>query len=212
MPSRNKKTASFLFLLYCFPLSFLLALATRSVHRDIPIAVFTRDPAATADIPPLSGVSSHFGVLLLTASGAICLFSWFISTFRSNPGKSSSFLFYSGCMSLILALDDLLMLHESLYPRVLGVNEKIVFLVYGLLILGGIIRFRKEILQSEYLILLIAFCFFGISIFIDLSDGFHEYSEATIWQWQIFLEDGFKLLGIVSWFGYFLKCSLVVSI
>ncbi len=204
MPAKKAKIVSFLFSLYCFPIFFLLLLVLVSLYQDSPIGKFTRDPAATAGISPFSGVASHFGVLLLTASGAICLFSWAVLK-KSDIGKISIFFLCSGLMSILLGLDDLLMLHESVYPRFLGISEKKVVIIYASLALGGVVRFRKEILKTEYSIMLLAILFFGLSILVDFSQ---DYVEEIVGQWRIFLEDGFKFLGIVAWFGYYLRSCL----
>lgn len=204
MSSKKTNIFSFLGALYCVPLFFLLLLVLLSLYQDSPISKFTRDPAATAGISPLTGVASHFGVLLLTASGAICLFSWVILK-KSGVGQLSVFLLCSGLMSIFLGLDDLLMLHESVYPRLFGISEKGVFLIYALILLGGSIKFRHVILKTEYSVLLLAIGFLGLSLIVD---GVQEYVDAVLGQWRIFLEDGSKFLGIVAWFGYYLRCCV----
>lgn len=209
MSVKNGKFALFLLSLYFLPLLFLVVLALVSLQLDIPIAVFTRDPAVTGKISPLSGIASHLGVLLLTASGAVCLFS--VAILRSSLHKSrfSIFLLCSGLMSLLLALDDLFMLHENIYPRLFHINEEFILLTYCLLVISGAIRFRKTIVQTEYLILLVGLGFLGLSLIVD---GFQDSIEEVIGQWRILFEDGFKLLGIVGWFGYFMKCCGIATI
>lgn len=207
MSFRNGKLVSFLLSLYFLPLLFLLVLVVASLKLDIPVAVFTRDPASIGSIHPLSGVASHFGVLVLTASGAISVFSWAILRPQSYR-RVSRFLLCSGLLSILLALDDLFMLHEKIYPQFFGVGEKITFLTYGLLVIGGTVKFRKTILETEYSILLVSLIFFGASLIVD---GFQDNIEDVLGQWRILLEDGFKLLGIVGWFGYLLRCSLMAA-
>ncbi len=68
------------------------------------------------------------------------------------------------------------------------------------------VTFKKCILKTEYLILLIALGFFGLSLFIDV---FQHRIQSIIGNSRILFEDGFKLLGIVGWFGYFLRCCLL---
>jgi len=108
-------------------------------------------------------------------------------------------------MSIVLALDDLFMLHEAIFPNSFGISERLILLTYGLLVISGIVKFRKMILQTEYLILIVVLGCFGLSFIVD---GFQESIEVVLGQWRILVEDGFKLLGFVGWFGYLLKCSL----
>ena len=103
-------------------------------------------------------------------------------------------------------LDDFFLLHEKIFPVYFGVPEKIVYIAYFSLILGGAVVFKKCIMETEYLIILIALGFFGLSIFTDVIQG---RIELIIGSWRILFEDGFKLLGIVGWMGYFYKCTLL---
>jgi hypothetical protein len=97
-------------------------------------------------------------------------------------------------------LDDFFLGHETLQEYV-G-SEKIIYLFYVFSLLGILIVFRDCILESDYIALIIALGFLGLSVSIDI---FQESIELVIGQWRILLEDGFKLLGIVGWFGYFAR-------
>ncbi len=104
---------------------------------------------------------------------------------------------------MLLSLDDLFMFHEYIFPW----PEYITFIAYGCLIIWGISVFKHCILKTEYLILIFALSFLGISISIDAIQYRLELIISE--DWRIFLEDGFKLLGIVGWSGYFLRASFV---
>lgn len=206
--SQARKLVLFLFSLYFLPLLFLFAVAVASLQMGISIAMFTRDPVEVAHITPFIGVASNLGVILWSASATICLFSWAILRHSLGETRFSTFLLCSGLMTILLLLDDLFLFHEIVFPRYFGVNEKIVFIGYGGLILCWMVMFKKCILKTEYLILLIAFGFFGLSLFIDT---FQYRIESVIGDWRILFEDGFKLLGIVGWLGYFLRCCFIAT-
>lgn len=205
MFSSNQKFSSFLLSLYSLPILFLFAIAFASLKFDIPIATFTRDPAVIGNINPLAGIASHLGILVLTASGAICVFSWAILQSNRSTKKFSLFLLGLGSFSLLLGLDDLFMLHESIYPRLFRVSENVILLIYGMLVIGGIVKSWRTILQTDYSIFLVALIFFALSLLVD---AFPEAIETIIGQWRILLEDGFKLLGIIGWFGYSWRASM----
>jgi len=59
------------------------------------------------------------------------------------------------------------------------------------------------IIRSGWIFLLLAFVFFGLSLVVDLFLQNRWHSP-----WRIFFEDGFKLLGIVSWSCYLIQSSL----
>lgn len=204
--SQARGLALFLSALYFLPLLFLCAVIFASAEADLSMAMFTRDPAAIADINPFAGVASNLGVMLWNAAAVICLFSGAITWRRMDERSFSPFMLCSGLLTTILLLDDFFLIHEYVFPKYFGVNEKVVTLGYGILTLGWMMVFRRFILKTEYLILLLALVFFALSIFIDVV----QYRiEPVIGDWRILLEDGFKLLGIVAWLGYFLRCCIM---
>jgi hypothetical protein len=192
--SQDRKLVRFLFSLYFLPLLFLFAVVVASTQMGVSLAMFTRDPASVAQIHPFIGVVSNFGVML-----------W-IFRHSLNETRFATFLLCSGLLTILLLLDDFFLLHEFIFPHYFGVSEKIVFLGYGGLMICWMVTFRKCILKTEYLILLIALGFFGLSLFIDV---FQHRIQSFIGNSRILFEDGFKLLGIVGWLGYFLRCCLL---
>ena len=203
--SQAKKLALFFLSLYVLPLSFLFVLVVVSLQLGIDLGEFLRDPASTTKVHPFTGVASNVGVILWTATATICLIGWSILRHNPNQLKFSAFLLCSGLLTLLLMLDDLFLLHEKVFNVYFSVPEKLTYLGYFGLILWIAMAFKKCILKTEYLILLIAFGFFGLSIFTDAIQG---RIESIIGSWRILFEDGFKLLGIVSWMGYFYRCTL----
>jgi len=59
------------------------------------------------------------------------------------------------------------------------------------------IKFYSTLLKSNYLLLIMAIGFFGLSIFVDLF--IHSTSEYV----TNLLEDGAKFIGIVNWLMYY---------
>jgi len=120
------------------------------------------------------------------------------------------FVLWGGLISLVLLLDDFFMFHDYMFPRVFGIREKIVFSAYaGLLLLYFSIYFRV-ILQTNWLLLLFAMTFFGLSVLIDVFPRltvvpWNNVIGGGIPYWRYLLEDGAKLLGIVGWLAYFVS-------
>jgi len=105
------------------------------------------------------------------------------------------FILLGGLISLVLLLDDFFMLHTYIYPIYLGVNEKAVLVFYGMPIPYYLVIFRKIIRKTELLFILLAVFFFALSVLVDLL-------PESFLPWHHILEDGPKLIGIVSWFEY----------
>jgi hypothetical protein len=198
--SQIKKLIKPLITLLLPALLFLAVMVVLCTQMDIPISFFTCDPASTVEIHPFTGMVSNIGILLWTSSAVVCLFSW--GLLRKDPEKRrfSTFLLFSGILTLILVIDDLFLFHEEIFPEQLGIPQKFVLLGYMGITLVGVVVFRKTILATDYLLLLIALGFFGLSVFVDVFD--HEI-DALIGGWRYLFEDGFKFLGIVTWLGYF---------
>jgi hypothetical protein len=101
--------------------SFFIAVAM-SQDRSAML-VYLRDPAAHFKFSPFAGVVSNFGVLATVSAAAICLFASF-------PTKAEASLLRTiGYFGLLIAFDDLLMLHEETLPNRLGVSEYLAYAV-----------------------------------------------------------------------------------
>ena len=210
-----------LFIVY-LPVTIVLALfLSISLIYDIPISIFTTDSAVIAKsnlislvepntaryVVPFIGIISNLGILLWTVSASTCFFGFAIITYlkKSLQNEYSLFLVFFGFVSLFLLLDDLLLFHELIAPY-LFIPEVIVYAIYGMIVLFAIVRFRKVILQTEWIILCLALIFFFLSMAIDyfliLGD------RATL---HSLFEDGFKLFGIASWVSYFVIVSFRIA-
>ena len=172
-----------------------------SVYADIPIGFFLRDPTVTLGGHPLTGMQSNLGVLVWCAAAAICFFTGAILKNVTLDKTLSSFFLWSGMITSVLLLDDLFLFHDDLAIHYLKLDEKVILAGYFLVSAIYFVRFRKIILSSDWFLMFTAAVFFGSSIGIDF---FLEKWESS---WRIFLEDGFKFLGIINWSGYLIvKC------
>lgn len=72
-------------------------------------------------------------------------------------------------------------------------------MIYGLFTLYYLTEFRTHIRKTPFIILLLAFVFLGLSVLSDLIkiSGVNPY----------LFEDGFKMIGIISWLVYHFKVS-----
>ncbi|GAB4199878.1 MAG: hypothetical protein Fur006_50940 [Coleofasciculaceae cyanobacterium] len=202
MRTRLRNLFPILIGLYTPLLIVVLIIVLIGFQLSIPMADLTRDPSAITDTNPFLGALSNIGVLSWCATVAICLFTFALLNKKPFTGEFSAFLLGGGLISLILLLDDLFLFHETVFPLYFNIPEKIVFLSYGLILLGYITRFRKLISETDFIFLIFAFVFFGFSMVIDLLDL----------RISALFEDGSKLFGIVSWLGYFARtCFQVIK-
>lgn len=193
-----KIVAPLLIVVYLILLGLLSIISIICVKYNFPIERVTRDPAVLAHFNPFTGALSNIGILFWCSTAAICFFSSTIHSKKENV-KVATFLFYSGLLSSVLLLDDLFMFHERIFPKYLHIPENLVYSGYLALVSIYLIKFKSMILETEYIILLIAFGFFALSILCDVflpSEGMY------------LIEDGFKLFGIITWFIFFTKTCL----
>jgi hypothetical protein len=186
----------------------LAAIGAVSAIYHVKMPYMTRDITAIAGIHPLTGVLSNLGVLLWCAAASICLFS--ALTIHHVASKDIFwFLFSSGFLSLYLLFDDFFQFHEDLAYRYLGLDEKVVYAVLGLAVFGYLIAFRRVILRTEYVFLLLAIGFLLSSVVID------AILQPWMWRlghWEFFFEDGAKWLGIACWCSYYVQTGYQFSV
>ncbi len=189
----NWKMIALILIISAFLLSTALLL---HLWKGIPVGNLTRDPNAIVGAPFYNGFISQIGIFFWSASAAICIFSAKIITKGHDSLNIKSFLFFSGLLTLALSLDDAFQLHEGVLPY-LGVPEEVVIAVYAGFLIFYLIRFYSVILNTQYILLVIALVFFGVSIILDLFNI--PFLSSNLF------EDGAKMAGIVSWFFYFFR-------
>jgi hypothetical protein len=189
-------------------LLFVLLSTISRASDNITLSYFTRDISAIGNLPFFAGLVSQLGGLLWAATLAVCIFAFFIIGKQDqNAGASRRFLLQAGILTLVLMLDDFFLFHEDIGPDYLNVSEKVIVLTYLVLCALFLILNYREILASEYLILGLALGMFAVSIFLDAADldDYERYGSFFSEQFQIFLEDGFKSVGVVTWLAYFAR-------
>lgn len=200
--SMNRKKIFDLMLVY---LPFILILMFLRIQNKIPIRTLVIDVFTIAKIPAYTGLISNIGLLIWCVALTTCFLSSAIIKQKSNSPEMHKFLFYSGCLSSLLLLDDLFLLHERFFQTYFHIPEKITFGIYGIFLIYCLIRFRKIIWKTEFTFLVLAIVFFGVSLLIDIF--VENYLNITGDPNFSLLEEGSKLLGIFSWCNYLVKVS-----
>jgi hypothetical protein len=138
------------------------------------------------------GMASNIGVLYWTVGAACCGFAAAVLWTSAAPRPMVQLLTQAALLTGFLGIDDLIMLHDSVFPR-LGVPEPVTFGVYGLLGLAYLVLNRRLILQAEPWLFLAAVGFLVLSLAVDATDN-----KAQL-LWKQLLEEGAKLMGIAGW-------------
>ena len=173
----------------------LVDVYTFSRTIGIPVSRLTRDVADVYDTGFYAGLLSNLSNLLWSAATAICFFTLTLLARDNRHRQASWFLFWSGLLCLLLTLDDTFLLHEEVFPVYFHVPECAVYGGYVVIFAMYLSYFLCRILATDYLFLLVALVFLGLSA---AADQFLPFSNL-----ETFFEDGLKFMGIVFWLAYF---------
>lgn len=186
---------------YAAALSLLAIPVIGKIVWDIPAGDFLRDCPTMVGGPVYLGAISYLGIVLWGCTAAICFFS--AAAERPGPSSYRGFWIYGGVFSIALLLDDLLMLHEHLFPVYFGLSEYVLYAAYAIAGLFYLYRYRAILLQANYQMLLLAFAWFALMVIVDRFEGTAEIRG------MILFEDGAKLFGIVTWLLFHADLALV---
>lgn len=192
LPHLNLKVSKIAILIYSVSAIIIIYFG---LQKNIRPGTLTIDVQALVNVPFYYGAISTIGVLMWCASSTLCFFGSMI-LYKINNFPKSNFLLLAGIISLFLMVDDQFLLHEYVVPGYLGIDEVFVLGLYPLLIGFYFIRYYKDILTSQFLVLVSGLSLLALSIFIDMF--------LTV---PAFLEDGFKFIGIAGWFAYQMHTS-----
>jgi hypothetical protein len=184
------------FFIYSGLTVFFIIIYFTSQLMDIDIEKFTADPITTFDSHPFVGVVSNLGALLWCTAAVVCLFSYLILR-KKISSKSASFMLWSGLLTTMLLFDDLFMFHDYLAITHLNIEQTTVYILYLILAITWFIYFFDEIRSNDFLILLLAGFFLGLSVVGD----FILPQEGIAYMF----EDASKFFGIVTWTTYFIR-------
>jgi len=137
------------------------------------------------------GAMSHLGVVVWAFAAAVSLFGAACLLALRDRSTVVLALSVAGAISLVLVFDDLLMLHETVLPK-LGVPQNLVLALYAAL--GGsyaLLQWRT-LLSFSGLFLALSLAMFGGSLELDVAwEGGGDRVRVA--------EDVFKFVGITAW-------------
>jgi hypothetical protein len=172
----------------------LMLLVSAAGHvLDRPVGDFTRDPTAVLEGPAYIGFVSSIGAVVWAVGATACLLAVLLL-----EGRTRSAFLWGGLLTAALLADDLFLLHETYYPQV-GVPEKAVPLLYAVAIVAYAVVFRDFLRRHGLLLIPAAAALFAVSGLLD----FTLDEEAPF-----LVEDGAKLLGIVTWTFFFTAAAV----
>lgn len=159
------------------------------------LSAYTRDQLTVVapEAPFYMGFVSNLGAMIWAAGAVVALFGGYGTHAGSRKGR---FLVVAGWFSLLLAADDMFMLHDVLHEP-LGVDASY---VYGAIGLYGVWRYRDILLeQTNFVIFALAFGGLGMSAGMD---GVTHTLGLDHLPGTSFVEDALKFMGICFWMAF----------
>lgn len=183
--------------------SWLLAVAAfaaflAAISRATELKPLVLDPTTLGGLPAWEGSLSTIGLLFWAAASTSCLLTVAVLHRTGKAGgEAARFLFTTGLLAALAALDDALQLHETIAPDELGVPQNLVLSAWLVAVLAWALRFRRFLLGSEPVLFGLAGAAFAASLVLDAFDP----NDSLIVH-----EDFYKLVGIATFAAY---CWLV---
>jgi hypothetical protein len=180
---------------------FLIAGVAIHARQGVVLGDLTRDPVITAGVPVYTGFLSQLGIFGWAAAATAAGLAAAVLRRRGDSREVAGFLGWFAFLSLLLAVDDVFMLHEAVLPWI-GIPQIVVLAAYACLAVGLMLRYRMRILESEFSLLAVASVLFGVSVLLDVT-----HLPGIGFDTSVFIEDGCKFTGIVCWAAYFWRYS-----
>ena len=155
----KKSTIIFLSSSIIAPLLIYLSIIGLSSSFGIESTLVIRDLAQTCGYPIGVGLISNLGILMWSASASITLFSSLSGLVEKR--EESNLLLLGGILTLILCLDDFLLLHDKY------IGPDFLYITYSTIGIYILLKFRKVILSIDFLSFISAVFFLSLSILVD---------------------------------------------
>jgi hypothetical protein len=166
---------------------------------EIPFPDLTANPISRMAVPFYQGILQRIGTILWGGTVLLTLFSYSSMESSENLIEIRKFLLSSGIFFGYFLIDELLLIHNFIFPKVLNIHQLLVVIVYAVLTLIFFIRFRIIIKNNFLWLFVIAISFLGLSVLVDIL----SYLKVIRFSFRYLLDDGAKFLGIFNLFVYY---------
>jgi hypothetical protein len=168
-------------------------------YYQIPFEDLTANPLSQINIPFYQGILQRVGLILWGFVVILPLFTYYILESSKIPGETKRFLLFSGIFFGYFLIDELLLIHNFIFPKVLNIHQLLVLILYAVTTFFFLLRFRNILNDKYSWVFLIAILFLGLSMIIDIL----SYLKVIQFEIRYFLDDGAKFLGIFNLFVYY---------
>lgn len=150
------------------------------------------------------GFMSQLGIIMWACVAATGLLTALVLWIRGDRSAAFSLTLFAGLLHGWMALDDALLLHESVLPG-LGLRQTYILVFYILLGAGYLLSGWRLLLRSDWWLLAIGLAAVGSSLLLDLT----VYDRSTA---GVVLEDGLKFYGLAVWSAYHIALFTLIQL
>jgi len=163
-----------------------------------------QDPPVTTREPFYLGLGSNLGVLLWGATVVVCVFTWIALRGQPAGERFGRPLLAATALTMVLLADDLLILHERVFPTELGLSEVEMMAIYGVAGIACLLVAFRLIRESPDKVLLVStIVLFAVALALDVVDETSVVITGTGTA-----EDAAEFLGIVGWLAFWSRTCL----
>lgn len=150
------------------------------------------------------GFMSQLGIIMWACVAATGLFTALILWVRGTRDAAFGLALFAGLLHGWMALDDALLLHESVLPG-LGLRQTYILIFYIFLGAGYLLSGWRLLLRSDWWLLAIGLAAVAGSLLLDLT----VYDRSTA---GVVLEDGLKFYGLAVWSAYHIALFSLIQL
>ena len=170
-------------------------LLTKDVHQ------LAKNWEAHEDLPPYYGMLSNIGALIWCSAVAAMLFASFQLAGGVEASEARKCLRWCALLTFLVMIDDFFMVHEYVFPRVLGLSERLPVAVYCIGFIAFFVRYAKFLRNNtHWQVLALAVGLLVVSEAADVT--------STV---GIDVEDGFKIAGLIAYSYYWVHASWLLT-
>lgn len=175
----------------------IVAIVIAKLWGGVGVETLTRDTSAVLSGSPFAGLLSQLGGMIWSSAATLWL-AMTVLTRRVDPAVSR-FALAMATLTTYLGLDDMFLLHEAVFPEMMGIPEKVVLASIAAASCACAFVFRHRLAGHRPALFALAVGLLASSVLLDMLDG---QKVIPIYSIAMLAEDGLKWLGICSWCAY----------
>ena len=199
MKQLSQSSSRIIFALEIVAFSIVILIWISGIVFSIPFPELSANPISFLNAPFYQGILNRLGLLFWGFLLILNLFTYNLLGIDDKMKETKIFLLYSSLLFGFFLMDEMLLVHNYIFPKVLKIHQLLVLILYAVTALLFVIKFRKIIKNNYLLLYLAAISFLAMSMLVDIL----SYLKIIHFSFRYFLDDSIKFIGIFNLFIYY---------